>query len=107
MNDMGLPEHLAARINPKDARDYAAASGWRRMPNVNGKVAIYTRPGFDLDQLLIPLDPTLSDYARRMAEVILNLSETDGRPAAEILDDLLLPPSDVLRFRRADPGDPS
>ena len=95
----GLPEQLTAKINPLDARTYAAASGWTRVPYPNGKVAIYSHPSSDLDQLLIPLDAALSDYARRMAEVVVNLAERENRPAGEVLDDLLLPPSDVLRFR--------
>jgi hypothetical protein len=89
---------LVARINPLDARAYAAASGWLRVPTINGKVAVYSHPKSDLDQLLIPLDVNLSDYPRRMAEVVVNLAEDQGRPAPEVLNDLLLPPSDVLRF---------
>lgn len=103
MSYKGLSEHLVARINPSDARAYAAASGWVRMPTVNGKVAIYSHPKDDLDQLLIPLDPNLSDYPLRMAEVVVNLAEDQGRPAPEVLNDLLLPPSDVLRFRLDEP----
>jgi hypothetical protein len=99
MGIKGLPQHLVARIKPAEARAYAAASGWVRVPTANGKVAVFNRPGSDLDQLLIPLDPDLSDYARRMAEVVEGLAEHQGRPASEVLNDLLLPPSDVLRFR--------
>jgi len=104
MNYKGLPEQLVARINSVDARGYALASGWRRLPGVNGKVAVYNHPTSDLDQLIVPLDAGLSDYARRMAEVVSNLAEKEGRPASEILDDLLMPPSDVLRFRIDEPG---
>ncbi len=87
-----------------DARGYAIASGWRRLPGINGKVAVYNHPSSDLDQLIVPLDAGLSDYGQRMAEVVANLAEKEGRPATEILDDLLLPPSDVLRFRIDEPG---
>ena len=103
MSYKGLPEHLVARINPVDARAYAAASGWVRVPAVNGNLAIYSHPKFDLDQLLIPLDAGLSDYPQRMAEVVANLAEHEGRLAPEVLNDLLLPPSDVLRFRLDEP----
>lgn len=103
MNPNELPERLVARINPLDARAYAAASGWLRVPTINGKVAVYSHPKSDLDQLLIPLDVNLSDYPRRMAEVVVNLAEDQGRPAPEVLNDLLLPPSDVLRFTIDEP----
>ncbi len=103
LNFKGLPEHLVARINPVEARTYAKASGWVRVPTVNGKVAVFSHPKDDLVQLLIPLDENLSDYPRRMAEVVLNLAEKESRPADEVLTDLLLPPSDVLRFRLDEP----
>lgn len=103
MSYKGLPEQLVARINPVDARVYAVASGWRRLSSVNGRVAVFSHPASDLDQLIIPLDSGIPDYARRMAEVVANLAERENRPAAEILDDLLLPPSDVLRFRLDEP----
>ena len=98
MSYKGLPENLLARINSLDAREYAKASGWQRVPNVNGKLAVYARPTSDLDQLLIPLDSGLVDYDRLMADVVVNLAEDEGRPAPEVLNDLLIPPSDVLRF---------
>jgi len=104
MNYQGLPQQLVARINSVDARGYAIASGWRRLPGVNGKVAVYTHPSSNLDQLIVPLDAGLADYPQRMAEVLANLAEKEGRPASQILDDLLLPPSDVLRFRIDEPG---
>jgi hypothetical protein len=103
MSYKGLPEHLVARIKPAEARAYAAASGWVRVPTANGKVAVFNRPGSDLDQLLIPLDPDLADYSKRMAEVVEGLAEHQKRPAPEVLNDLLLPPSDVLRFRIDEP----
>jgi hypothetical protein len=99
MSNRGLPESLVASIDPHDARAYATASGWTRVPGVNGKLAVYSHAKSDLDQLLIPLDTALSDYSKLMAEVVLNLAEDEGRPATEVLNDLLLPPSDVLRFR--------
>jgi hypothetical protein len=42
---------------------------------------------------------TLGDYARRLGELVDVLAETEGRPHAEIVDDLSLPPGDVISFR--------
>src|SRR4051812_46096278 len=103
MSYKGLPENLVARIGPRDARAYAAAAGWRRVEGVNGQVAVYSHPSSDLDQLIIPLDAGITDYGRRMAEVVVNLAEKENRPAVEVLNDLLLPPSDVLRFQLVEP----
>jgi hypothetical protein len=103
MTYKGLPEHLVARIKPADARAYATASGWVRGPTVNGKVAVFNHPDLDLDQLLIPIDPNLSDFPERMADVVASLAEHQKRTAPEVLNDLLLPASDVLRFRLDEP----
>ncbi len=81
MSYKGLPEPLVARIKPADARAYATATGWVRVPALNGKVAVFNRPGSDIDQLLIPLDPDLADYSNRMAEVVEGLAEYQKRPA--------------------------
>ena len=38
-----------------------------------------------------------------MAEVVVNLAAKEGRPASEVLNDLLMLASDVLRFRLEEP----
>src|SRR5437773_3208608 len=103
MNYENLPDRLIASVNPRDVRAYAASSGWRRTASINGKIAVFTDPTSDLDQLLIPLDASISDYNRRMAEVVVNLAAKEGRPASEVLNDLLMLASDVLRFRLEEP----
>src|SRR5260370_28858760 len=103
MNYENLPEQLIASLNPRDVRAYAASSGWRRTASINGKAAVFRDPSSDLDQLIIPLDVGLSDYNRRMAEVVVNLAAKEGRPASEVLNDLLMLASDVLRFRLEEP----
>ncbi|MDY7229404.1 hypothetical protein [Hyalangium rubrum] len=45
------------------------------------------------------LDPGFSDYTLRMAELIDVLSQSEHRPFMEILNDLLNPPGDRIRFR--------
>jgi len=92
-------ERLAAAVSPQDARQYALAHGWQRVSAVNGGVALFTRADSDLDQLLIPLQATGPDYARRIADVVDNLVALEKRPAEEILNDLLMPDVDIIRYR--------
>jgi hypothetical protein len=100
----GLPENLVARVTPGDVERYAQATGWVRVPEVNGQIVVYRHPSSEVDQLVVPLVPEFDDYGRRMAEVVSRLAETEARPALEVLDDLLLPPADVLRFRITGPS---
>ena len=104
MSYKDLPENLVARINPIDARAYATASGWKRAYRTSTVSSpVYSHAKSDLDQLLIPIDSGMVDYGHRMAEAVVILAEDQGRPAAEVLNDLLMPPSDVLRFRVDEP----
>ena len=103
MSYRNLPEDLVELVNPVDVRGYALAEGWERVEGVNGTIALYHHPGSDLDQLIVPLDPAVDGYGRSMADVIARIAELAvGRPPVSVLNDLLLPSSDVLRFRRDD-----
>lgn len=96
-------ERLAGQVSPQNARLYALAHGWQRLIGVDGGLALFNNPKEDLDQLLIPLQPTAPDYARRILDVAANLAEFEKRPAEEILTDLLLIGADVVRYRLTSP----
>lgn len=95
VNDL---KYLSEKVSPQNVRQYALANGWQRVPNVNGGIALFNRPDSDLDQLIIPLQPTAPDYARRIMDVVAILADRERRPAEEILNDLLIA-ADVLRYR--------
>jgi hypothetical protein len=98
MSYPSLPEDLVALVKPSAVRQHAVAEGWLRVDGVNGTIALYRHPDLDLEQLIVPLDPRVDDYGRSMADVIERLSKHSGRAPLEVLNDLLIPPSDVLRF---------
>jgi hypothetical protein len=94
-----LPSSLTRLVTPRAVRVYAEGLGWRRVEGVNGKIAVYSDPSSPLRQLIVPVDERLDDYGERTAEAIHRLAEFENRPAKEVLNHLLLPPSDVLSFR--------
>ncbi|MGH7172773.1 MAG: hypothetical protein ACRELG_21025 [Gemmataceae bacterium] len=96
-------ERLAGQVSPQNARQYALANGWQRIPGVNGEIALFNRTDSDLDQLIVPLQPTAPDYARRIVDVLANLADFERRPAEEILNDLLMLAADVIRYRVISP----
>lgn len=99
-----LPAGLLRRLRPAEVRRYALAAGWRRNEAVNGRVAVFQHPESDLDQLIVPADGSDPDgYAVLMDEAVRKIGEWEHRPPVEVLNDLLLPPADVLRFRNASP----
>lgn len=102
---------LAKAVVSQDARQYAISTGWRRLalqvrdtPSFFGRVAAFERPENPDEQILIPLDDRTSDYDRRMAEATLAIARWEGRPAAQVANDLLNASSDLLRFRVASPS---
>src|SRR5436190_1821172 len=103
MNYRGLPIPLVQRVAYTEVQQYALAMGWQRVQGVKGDIAVYRRPESKRWEVIIPQDRTFSDYALRMAEAIAALSdfermENERRTAVQLLNDLLLPASDVLRF---------
>ena len=103
MNYRGLPIPLVQRVAYTEAQQYALSTGWQRVSGVKGDIAVYRRPESKRWEVIIPQDRTFSDYALRLAEAIASLAEferveNERRTATQLLSDLLLPASDVLRF---------
>jgi len=101
MSHEALPEDILQLIKPQQVRSYAIAKGWCRVLNVNGGIALFTHPGGQWDQLIVPMDESFDDYANRLRDVVENLAGFESRPVAEVLNDLLTPEADILRYRIA------
>jgi hypothetical protein len=107
MSYRDLPEDLILQVSPLEVRRYAIAGGWRRVEGVNGVIALYQHPDSQLDQLVVPLDPSTDDYGRTMADVIERLAVRSGLSPLQIVEDLLNAPCDVVRFRLDEPDSQS
>jgi hypothetical protein len=104
MSHEALPEDILQLIKPQQVRSYAIAKGWHRVPNVNGEIALFNHPEGQWDQLIVPMDESFDDYANRLRDVVENLAGFEARPVAEVLNDLLTPEADILRYRVASPA---
>jgi len=98
-----LPRDLTRLVTARAIKSYASALGWQPVAGVNGTIAVFHHPSDDLRQLIVPLDETFDDYGDSIAEAVTKLAEFEGCPATEVLNHLLLPPADVLRFREIGP----
>ena len=92
-------ETVAENLSP------SAVAGWLRMRGFE-RVGPYGDFGDrfasnDLE-LIVPLDPSAQDFAKRMAELASDLAEMESRPAQEVLADLGLAPFDVVKVRSVD-----
>jgi hypothetical protein len=102
MSYKGLPDDLLRKVQPLELQTYARGTGWDRIDGISGEIAVYRKLfGGQIEELIVPQNPQFSDFLRRIAEAIDVVSKVEARSGTEILHDLLIPPSDVLRFRIA------
>lgn len=99
-----LPPEVTKLVTPRAIRNYAAALGWLQVPGINGTISVYHRPDSELHQLVVPLDESFDDYGESVAEAIRKLAAFENRSPIEVLNHILLPPSDVFRFSEIGPG---
>ncbi len=87
-------------IRPTNVVDYLRSHGWVDTPATNRNVAVYKRETVrGVVQAKVLLDESFGDFAIRMAEVADTLSRLEQRPLWAVINDLLSPPGDNLRFR--------
>ena len=101
MSHEALPKNILQLIKPQQVRSYALAKGWQRVPDVNGRIALSTIPRGKWDQLIVPMDESFDDYAKRLRDVVENLAAFESRPVVEVLNDLMAADADILRYRVA------
>lgn len=98
-----LPGNILKLIKPQQVRSYAIAKGWQRVPTKRAEIALFNSPRGEPDQLIVPMDETFQDYARRMAEAIENMAQLEARPAIAVLNDLLTYDADIVRYQVCSP----
>lgn len=86
-----------AELRPDDVQRYLRGRGWHPVDDPRATVAAYANARGD--EVVVPLDRALGDYARRLGELVDAVSQSERRPPGEVLEELSLPPGDVLSFR--------
>ncbi|MGF1583585.1 MAG: hypothetical protein ACFCD0_30065 [Gemmataceae bacterium] len=101
MNALQIPENQMRALRFEDVQQYLQTHGWTRQKNNWDDVGVYHSSTNPDAEILLPLSTKWGDYALRMGETIQMISEVEKRPVWEVLNDLSVPPSDVLRLRIA------
>lgn len=89
-----------AELRPDDVQRYLRGRGWRPIDDPRATVAAYANDA--ADEVVVPLDRALGDYARRLGELLDTVSQWERRPPGDVLDDLRTPQTDLP----AGPEDP-
>lgn len=93
-----LSDDLLRRLGPTALQRYATLHGWVRqqLPERFG-IALYRRPATG-KELVLPQTEEFGDYLPRIADFVIGLAEAEGIPIRQVLNEVLNPHSDVLRF---------
>jgi hypothetical protein len=87
-------------IRPLNVVDYLRSHGWVDTKSGNESYVVYRRETARGDvKAKVLLDDTFSDFSVRMAELADTISRVEARPLLAVVNDLLSPPGDSLRFR--------
>ena len=91
-------------LGPAEVAAYLRSKNWQSVDFIGAKGAVWSHvlpahTGGGEAELLLPLDRGLSDYVRRMSEVLHILEVTENRSQLDILRDLGDADADVIRVR--------
>ena len=105
MSSEPLPLETARLVTPRALTGYARGLGWQLVPNgKRSDIAVFHRPDSRLHQVIIPMDAALDDFGEAVVDAVRKLADFEKRPAQEVLNHLLLPPADLIRFREISPA---
>jgi hypothetical protein len=97
LNKKILP--LIERINFLTVQRYLQNRNWIKVQSKRENIAIFFRERPFPSEIIVPLDRGYSDYSELIFKAVANISKVENRDGEQIINDLLLPPSDVMRFR--------
>jgi len=94
--------NLSAKLNFLAVQSYLKNTGWERTKSKREHVALFTKAiENDFLEIQLPLSRNFYDYPQALFSALQILSDSESRDTEQILSDLLLPPSDVIRYRVA------
>lgn len=88
-------------IRPADVAAYLRSRAWKQTEVIRDEAIVWSKPDRKNSEyeILLLLDTTMSEYARRMAEVMETLEVAEQRSQIDILHDIEATTTDVVRIR--------
>ena len=93
----GVDPDTLSQIGLRSLYAYLRSRGWREMDSFGDSVYVYGREGED-EELLVP-GSRLSDYGRRVFDILVTLSSSEGRDVRAVIRDVSLSEYDLVRVR--------
>jgi hypothetical protein len=90
-------------LRPLEVAAYLRSHGWTSREAAAGRAAVWTLPAPDGEyEALLPLDPSIGDFALRMGDIVRVLATAEQRSQETVYADLLTTTADVVRIRIED-----
>jgi hypothetical protein len=92
-----------AALSPSHIGAYLRMRGWEDRGPFGANGRLYARALRDNTlELVLPTRTSITDFTKRMAELVGDLARAEQRPVSNVLFDLTLTPFDVIRIRSKD-----
>lgn len=92
-------------LNLQNIRNYIRWRKWQLDASTSNKDRnVYHREDSDDLEIILPLTRDFADYNIRIINVLEILSEYEKRPVSLILNEIVSPPADIIRFRVSAPN---
>ena len=94
-----IDQETLRKIGPVALQRYAVAHGWERKPLPERfQIALYRRPEDHRCELILPQTQDFGDYYERLEDVIRSLAAYENVSVRNILNTVLNPHTDILKF---------
>src|SRR6266508_3098096 len=87
-------------LQPYQVAAYLRSHGWRKVEDIRDVASVWISapPQEQQTEIILPIDRTVGDFAIRMAELMHALTVIEHRAPEEILTDITVAASDVMRL---------
>ena len=91
---------LSSRVNFTSLQQYLTTRGWKKSITKHDDIVVLSSPDdnpkFDL---ILPLSRNFTDYDQSIFESVKKISEYEKREEIQLLNDLIAPPADIVRYK--------
>lgn len=93
-------QELAAKVNYLAFQQYLLHKGWKKVATKRDDAAAIVTPDDNPSyDILLPLSRTFADYSLSINQAIKRVAAYENRDEIQLLNDLIAPPSDIVRYR--------
>lgn len=78
---------------------YLSNNGFRKIDSRRADLAVFFKDGDKPSEIIIPLNRNFIDYKNSIKNVLEKIAVYENRNIEYVINDLIIPPADIIRFR--------